>query len=124
MGGSSGESNRGDVIVKAGAIDIDAAGNLDLKSTTMDLDATTLTLEGASIKVKDKAKNHEYDLIKHLEDGRRRLEAIEQKDSDQSTNDELTRTNSEQIEELWQILQMMQKHYIQLMKTTNANISD
>merc|ERR1712100_995460 len=89
--------------------------NFDLKGTTVFVDATTLTLAGTSIKVKDKAKNKEYDLIKSLESNRRRLDAIEQKTQDDDegpTTEEL----SSQIQELWEILKMMQKHYVQLMK--------
>merc|ERR1711934_160337 len=116
-------------------VDVDAITSLELVSaatvdlsakTTMVIDAAALTLSGTTIKVKDKANSKEYDLIKAVSGSRRRLEAIEAKqkeDADSPTTEEL----SAQIQELWEILQMMQKHYVQLMedsKTAGGKSSD
>merc|ERR1712227_523396 len=100
-GGSGAGSSRGNVIVKAGemevaaltSIELVAKTNFDIKGTTtfvdstsLTLDSTSLTLGGNTIKVKDKAKNKEYDLLKFLEEKsrrltehNRRLDAIEKK---------------------------------------------
>merc|ERR1712032_1245081 len=102
-------------------IELVAKTNFDIKGTTTFVDSTSLTLAGTNIKVKDKGKNKEYDLLKFLADNSRRLsendrrlEAIEKKaeEDDGPTTEEL----SSQIKELWEILQMMQKHYVKLMK--------
>jgi len=128
-GGSGAGSSRGNVIVQAGelevaaltTIELVAKTNFDIKGTTTFVDSTSLTLAGTNIKVKDKGKNKEYDLLKFLADNsrrltenNRRLDAIEKKaeDDDGPTTEEL----SSQIKELWEILQMMQKHYVKLMK--------
>merc|ERR1712139_678900 len=98
-----------------------AGTTIDIKGTTAFVDTTSLTLAGSTMKIKDKSKNKEYDLLKFLSDNsrrlsenNRRLDAIEQKakDDDGPTTEEL----SSQIKELWEILQMMQKHYVKLMK--------
>merc|ERR1712151_971448 len=91
-----------------------AGTTIDIKGTTAFVDTTSLTLAGSTMKIKDKSKNKEYDLLKFLSDNSRRLSAIEEKakDDEGPTTEEL----SSQIKELWEILQMMQKHYVQLMK--------
>merc|ERR1712187_1083329 len=95
---------------------------------TTTIAATTLKLSGSKIEVEDTANKQKYDLIKTLEGNRRsleethrRLEAIEDKSKDDEDDDSPTTEElSAQIQELWQILQMMQKHYVQLMKDSKA----
>jgi len=121
-GGSGAGSSRGNVLVKGGEVEVTAlttmelvaTTNFDIKGVTTFVDTTSLTLAGNNIKIKDKAKNKEYDLLKFLSDNSRRLTAIEKKaeEDDGPTTEEL----SSQIKELWEILQMMQKHYVKLMK--------
>merc|ERR1712019_137775 len=131
-GGSGAGSTRGNVNVKAGTVDVAAAvvemvstGNFDITGLTTTIDATTLILAGKTIEVEDKANNKKYDLIKFLAGNRRslaetnrRLDAMEEKSKTQEDDDSpSTEELSAQIQELWQ---MLQKHYVQLMKDSKA----
>jgi hypothetical protein len=69
--------------------------------------------------------NADLDLIAILKKNARRLDAIEDSQTRRLQEEEeddgpTTAELSSQIQELWQILQMMQKHYVQLMKDSKG----